>query len=386
MNVLPTDQQQREDDAQPLAGIRVLELGTSVAGPYSTWILAALGAEVIKVERPEKGDDTRYWGPPFWEDSSTMFHTYNREKRSLEVDLKNPSQVERLRKFITNGIDVVLQNLRAGVVDKIGLGADCLIKECPSLIYCNIHAFGAVGPMRDQPGYDPLMQAFSGLMSVNGEEGRPPARVGTSIVDKGTGMWSVIGILSMLEQRRRTGRGGIVDTSLLEAALAWMGFLVADYSATGENPMPQGSGVRGIAPYQAYACTDGYLLVAAANDRLFARLAQVLGHPEGTTDERFSSNPSRFRNLSSLNETLGPLFASDTREAWQSLLINEGIPCAPLQQLGEVLAHPQVAALEILQKASPDSMSLVGLPLAFNGERPPPRRDAPTLGEFGAEY
>jgi crotonobetainyl-CoA:carnitine CoA-transferase CaiB-like acyl-CoA transferase len=345
-----------------------------------------LGAEVIKIERPEKGDDIRYWGPPFWGNSSTMFHTYNREKRSLAVDLKDTAQVDRLRQFITDGVDVVLQNLRAGVAEKAGLGAERLTSECPRLIYCNIHAFGVSGPMRDQPGYDPLMQAFSGLMSVNGEAARPPVRVGTSIVDKGTGMWSVIGVLSMLEQRRRTGRGGIIDTSLLETALAWMGFLVADYAVTGKNPTPQGSGVRGIAPYQAYACADGCFLVAAANDRLFSRLADVMGHPEWPKDERFSSNPSRYRNLVALNEALEPLFAADTREVWQTRLNNAGIPCAPLQQLDEVLVNPQVAALEILQQVTPDAMTLVGLPLSFNGGRPPARYGAPDLGEFDAEY
>ena len=188
-------QKQIDPAALPLQGIRVVELGTSVAAPYGTWILASLGAEVVKVERPGKGDDARYWGPPFWEETSTMFHTYNREKRSLEVDLKDPEQVKKLRRFIANGVDVVVQNLRAGVADSVGLGAEQLTTELPGLIYCNIRAFGAAGPMREQPGYDPLMQAFSGLMSVSGEAGRKPVRVGTSIVDKGAGMWCAIGCL-----------------------------------------------------------------------------------------------------------------------------------------------------------------------------------------------
>ena len=379
-------QKQIDSAALPLQGIRVVELGTSVAAPYGTWILASLGAEVVKVERPGKGDDARYWGPPFWEETSTMFHTYNREKRSLEVDLKDPEQVKKLRRFIANGVDVVVQNLRAGVADSVGLGAEQLTTELPGLIYCNIRAFGAAGPMREQPGYDPLMQAFSGLMSVSGEAGRKPVRVGTSIVDKGAGMWCAIGVLSMLNARQQTGRGGVVDTSLLETALAWMGFHVADFRATGKAPKPQGSGVRGIAPYQAYECADGYLVVGAANDRLFRKLAEALGHPEWPEDERFVTNPDRFGNLVQLNELLEPLFRNADREHWQTMFNELGIPCAPLQQLDEVLAHEQVEALGIIQCADEGAMPLMGPPVSFDGHRPPARHRAPALGEYNDTY
>ncbi len=379
-------QKQIDPAALPLQGIRVVELGTSVAAPYGTWILASLGAEVVKVERPGKGDDARYWGPPFWEETSTMFHTYNREKRSLEVDLKDPEQVKKLRRFIADGVDVVVQNLRAGVADSVGLGDEQLTAELPRLIYCNIRAFGATGPMREQPGYDPLMQAFSGLMSVSGEQGRKPVRVGTSIVDKGAGMWCVIGVLSMLNVRQQTGRGGIVDTSLLETALAWMGFHVADFRATGEVPKPQGSGVRGIAPYQAYECADGYLVVGAANDRLFRKLAEALGHPEWPEDERFATNPDRFGNLVQLNELIEPLFRNANREHWQTMFNELGIPCAPLQQLDEVLAHEQVEALGIIQRADEGAMPLMGPPISFDGHRPPARQRAPALGEYNDTY
>lgn len=372
--------------SMPLQGIRVVELGTSVAAPYGTWILASLGAEVIKVERPGRGDDARYWGPPFWGDTSTMFHTYNREKRSLEVNLKDSEQVAKLRRFIADGIDVVVQNLRAGVAESVGLGAEQLTAEVPGLIYCNIRAFGAAGPMREQPGYDPLMQAFSGLMSVSGEEGRKPVRVGTSIVDKGAGMWCAIGVLSMLNARHQSGHGGIVDTSLLETALAWMGFHVADFRATGQVPRPQGSGVRGIAPYQAYECADGHLVVGAANDRLFQKLAKALEHPEWPEDARFATNPDRFRNLAQLNELMEPLFRAASRAHWQTLFNDLGIPCAALQQLDEVLSHEQVQALGIIQRADDDAMPLIGPPVSFNGNRPPARQRAPELGEYNRAY
>lgn len=370
----------------PLDGVRVVELGTSVAAPYGCWVLAALGAEVIKVERPAVGDDARHWGPPFWHGTSTMFQAYNRDKKSLVVNLKDPDELARFRRYLVENVDVVMQNLRPGVVESLGLDAGRLTAESPRLVYCNIWAYGAVGPLRQQPGYDPLMQAFGGLMSVNGEPGRPPSRIGTSIVDVGTGMWCVIGILSLLRQRELTGHGGVVDASLLETSLAWMTYHVADYNATGANPVPQGSGVRGIAPYQAYACSDGYLVVAAPNDRLFARLASVLGHPEWTDDARFSSNPLRFENMTALNAVMMPIFESDSRAAWQERLSEKGIPSAPLKTVDEVLENEQVRSLGILQTSEPNGMETVGLPLRFGGRRPPQRNEAPSIGDFNDAF
>lgn len=370
----------------PLTGIRVLELGSSVAAPYGAWIMGALGAEVIKVERPGPGDDARHWGPPFAHGTSTLFHTYNREKRSLVVDLKDAAEVEKLQTFIVENIDAVIQNLRPGVADRLGLGADKLLALSPRLVYCNIWAFGASGPMQSRPGYDPLMQAFGGIMSVNGAKGSTPARVGTSIVDKGTGMWCAIGILSMLQKRQHSGRGGIVDTSLLETARAWMSFHVTDFFATGVAPEAHGSGIRGIAPYQAYRCSDGYLVVAAANDRLFSKLAETLGHPEWLKDERFENNPARSRNLSALNAQLDPEFARATRAEWEMRLGKAGIPCAPMQTLDEVVVHPQVQSLGIVQTSEPHEIPMVGPPVKFDGERPPLRREAPELGEYNETF
>ena len=370
----------------PLQGLSVVELGTSVAGPYAGWVLAALGARVVKVERFGKGDDIRYWGPPFWRNTSTMFHTYNRGKKSLEVDLKDAEQVSALRDWIVSDADVVLQNLRPGVVKRAGLDATTLCAINPELIYCNVRAYGDAGPLRDEPGYDPLMQAFSGLMSVTGDPRQRPVRVGTSIIDKGTGLWCVIGILTMLEQRHRTGRGGLVDTSLLETALAWMGFHVTDLEATGDVPIAEGSGVRGIAPYQAYSCSDGELVVAAANDRLFEALATVLGHPDWALDPRFSTNPERYRNLEALNAMIEPMFLGKQRSFWQEQLIKAGIPCAPLQTLDEVLKHPQVEALGLIEKNDDNEIPMVGIPLSFNNRRPPPASVAPKLGSYNDSF
>ena len=367
---------------RPLEGTNIVEIGTSVAGPYGGWVLAALEATVTKIERPEMGDDIRQWGPPFLCQTSTMFHTYNRGKDSLELDLKNPNSAHKLRKWIVSKADVVLQNLKPGVVERAGLDSSSLCSENTRLIYCNVRAYGDAGPLKDQPGYDPLMQAFSGLMSVTGENGEKPVRVGTSIIDKGTGLWCVIGILTMLERRHRTGHGGVVDTSLLETALAWMGFHVTDMEATGKIPISEGSGVRGIAPYQAYSCADGYLVVAAANDRLFEKLVGVLGHPDWALDPRFKTNPDRYTNLQALNALLEPIFSTKEINFWQERFGKVGVPCAPVQTLDQVVKHEQVEALGILEKFDTDGINMVGLPLNFNKHRPPPASNAPELGSY----
>ena len=367
--------------ASPLTGVKVVEIGTSVAAPYAGWILATLGADVIKVERPDGGDDARQWGKMFPDGSSSYFNAFNRDKRGITVDIKDAAEREWLRRFCIDEADVVIQNMRPGRAAANGLGAQELISASPRLIYCNMGAFGRTGPMKDRPGYDPLMQAFGGIMSITGEEGRPPIRVGTSIVDMGTGMWSVIGILSALNRRSVTGSGCIIDASLYETALAWMTHHASTVQVTGENPDRQGSGARGMAPYQAYRCSDGWLVVAAPNDRLFAKLSTVLGHPEWPADPRFASNQHRYANLDALNEQIAPILLQREREQWRETLDEAGIPSAPVRTTLEMMADPQTRALGMLQRLDPDRQELMGAPLSFNGDRPPLRRYAPTLGE-----
>ena len=370
---------------QPLAGVRVVELGSSVAAPYAAWLLGALGADVLKVERPGSGDDARQWGQLFPDGRSSFYEALNRDKRGITVDLKDEAERTWLRRLCTSDADVVVQNLRPGTVERYGLGAAALRGENPRLVYCNLGAFGDRGPLRDRPGYDPLMQACGGIMSVTGEEGRPPVRVGTSIIDMGTGMWCAIGILAALNRRAATGRGCIVDASLYETAIAWMTTHAAVVQAAGHSPGRQGSGVRGLAPYQAYECSDGYLVIAAPNDGLFARLANALDHPEWLADERFDSNQKRYANLESLNRLLEPVFAKRNREYWQARLEAAGVPSAPVRATDEVLAHEQTLALDMLQSVPGDSLRLVGMPLRFDGQRPPLRSTAPSLGQHDAE-
>ncbi|MBV8493494.1 MAG: CoA transferase, partial [Alphaproteobacteria bacterium] len=227
----------------PLSGLVVIEIGHSIAAPYAGMILGELGAEVIKVENPKGGDAARGWGPPFQEGASTCFHSVNRAKRGITIDLADPADAARLKALILERADVVIHNLKYGALDKYGLAPAALVAEKPSLVCCNLNAFGAVGPLRDRPGYDPMMQAYSGLMSLLGEDGRPPVRVTASIIDMGTANWAVTGILAALRERDRTGKGGIVDTSLYETSLALMSIMLADHLASGNLPVRQGSGV-----------------------------------------------------------------------------------------------------------------------------------------------
>lgn len=363
----------------PLKGLVIVELGHSVAAPFAGQVLADLGARVIKIENPAHGDDARRWGPPFWNGAATIFQSVNRNKQSAAVDLKNPEQLAALRTFIVEKADVVIQNMRAGLVSQYGVGAE-LRAENPRLIYCNIGAFGTKGPLSKRPGYDPLMQAFGGIMSVTGNDGQAPVRVGVSIIDQGAGMWSVIGILSALHRRAMTGEGCTVDTSLFETALAWANAPNASFQATGKAPKRLGSETPGLTPYKVFEASDGYILIAAGNDNLFRRLAEAAGHSEWLNDERFATNPKRVENRGLVNETLQTVIATRTVNAWVDVFETANVPAAPLQSIDQVVAHPQTQALEMLQRAPDADMTLMGLPLTFNGERPALRNAPPKLG------
>lgn len=364
----------------PLAGLKVIELGSSVAVPYGTWILATLGATVIKIERPEVGDDCRHWGTGWYHGVSGFFVALNAGKQSVTVDLSDEKQRALLRRFIVEEVDIVVQNLRPGQVEKLGLDADTLLAEKETLIYVNSGAFGAKGPLNMRPGYDPLMQAFGGIMSVTGEEGRPPVRVGTSIVDMGTGMWCALGVMSALRNLDKTGKGGRVDASLYETALGWMNYHATSYFGDGSIAERRGTSGPGMAPYQAYNCADGYLIIAAPNDRLFTTLSGILGHPEWPQDDRFDINKNRWDNRDTLNVLIEEVTRTKTMAHWQELLEEAGIPNAPLQTIDAVVAHPQTEALGIIQETDDGRFKLMGMPLSFDGKRPPQHDGAPELG------
>ncbi len=371
---------------KPLSGLVVVEIGHSIAAPYAGMILGELGAEVTKVENPKNGDAARGWGPPFMEGAATCFHAVNRAKGSITVDLADPEDAARLRALIVERADVVLHNLKFGALDRYGLDGAGLVAAKPSLVFCNLGAFGATGPLRDKPGYDPMMQAYSGLMSLLGEDGRPPVRVPASIIDMGAGMWSVIGILAALQERGRTGKGGVVDTSLYETGLAWMSIYLAGYLANRELPARHGSGVDMIVPYQAFAAADGYMMVAAGNDNLFRRLAAVLDRPDVAEDPRFLTNKDRVVNRKALIAILSDIFATKKRAGWARLLDAQGIPNGPINTLDQVVADAQTQALGMVQTKPGSDLGLVGLPLSFDGIRPAFNKAGPALGEDNAKF
>jgi crotonobetainyl-CoA:carnitine CoA-transferase CaiB-like acyl-CoA transferase len=366
--------------SRPFADLVVVELGHSVAAPFAGQIFGDLGAQVIKVEKPG-GDDARKWGPPFWEGASATFQALNRNKHSVIADLRASPDREALLALILERADIVVQNLRPGQVEELKLDAASLLAMKPSLIYCNVGAFGQRGPLKDRPGYDPLMQAFGGVMSTTGEPGRPSVRVGPSIVDMGTGMWAVIGTLAALRVRQATGQGGVVDVSLFETASAWLTILASQCMASGQSPGKEGSGAAGIAPYKAYATRDGEVVIAAGSDGLFRSLAQVVGHPEWIQDARFVDNPSRVANQVVLYGLLDALIARETTAHWLEKLEAAGIPCAPVQSVAQMLAHPQTEAMGLVQPLPGSGMRAVGLPLSLNGVRPTPRTRPPEAGE-----
>lgn len=370
---------------KPLSGVCVVEIGTSVAAPYAAWILGTLGADIVKVERPDGGDDARQWGNLFPDGTASTFHYLNSQKRGITIDLKDDGQRDWLKEICVTKADVVIQNLRPGHVDRYGIGASDLMVKNPRLIYCNLWPFGNTGLMRDSPGYDPLMQALSGIMSVTGEIGRPPVRVGPSMIDMGTGMWCVIGILASLNRRTQSGEGCVIDASLYETALGWMANAVPTAQATGKSPGRQGTTARGMAPYQAYECEDGYLIVAAPNDRLFEKLAGALGHTEWVQDPRFKTNQKRWENLDELNKLMVPILKGNKRENWRQKLHEVGVPSAPVRDTLEMMGDAQTRALDIIQRPSEGGPELMGMPLSFNGERPELTRYAPALGEHNAE-
>jgi crotonobetainyl-CoA:carnitine CoA-transferase CaiB-like acyl-CoA transferase len=366
---------------KPLTGLVVIEIGHSIAAPYAGMIFGELGAEVIKVENPKGGDAARGWGPPFLEGAATCFHAVNRAVSSITIDLADPDDAARLRALILERADVVLHNLKFGALDRYGLGASDLTAAKPSLVFCNLGAFGAVGPLRDKPGYDPMMQAYSGLMSLLGEDGRPPVRVPASIVDMGAGMWAVIGILSALQERGRTGKGGIVDTSLYETGLAWMSIYLAGFMANRELPARHGSGVDMIVPYQAFAAADGYMMVAAGNDNLFRKLCAVIERPGLADDPLFRTNKDRVVHRAELIAILADLFVARPRAEWAKLLDAAGLPNGPINTLDQVVADAQTQALGIIQNKPGSELGVVGLPLSFDGVRPAFAKAAPALGE-----
>jgi crotonobetainyl-CoA:carnitine CoA-transferase CaiB-like acyl-CoA transferase len=368
-----------------LEGLRVLELGQVLAGPFAGAVFADLGAEVIKLERADGGDDARRMGPAFRGEDSLVFQVFNRGKQSVALDLKTEAGRAALEQLVA-GADVFIHNLRPGVAQALGIDGPALTARHPRLVYGEISAFGAMGPMRMRPGYEPLVQAFSGLFAINGGPGDPPMRAGASICDQGAGLWVVIGALALLQRRQHSGRGGIVSTSLLEAGMAWNAQKVDALVGEGRQPDRHRSGHPGFAPYEGFDTADAPLLICCGNDRLFAKLAQEVGRPDWPQDERFATNRARLANKAALFEQLVPLLRTLARDEWLARFEAAGVPCAPIHTLAEAVAHPQVQALDILQPVPDAGFQLTALPLVIDGQRPRLRGAAPALGEHNAAH
>lgn len=366
----------------PLAGVQVVELCQNVAGPYTTSILGQLGARVIKVERPGDGDSTRGWAPPFWGDESVMFAVMNAGKESVALDIDDPNDRQRLTELIA-GSDVVVESFRPGALDRRRLGATELRSNNPSLIHCSVSGFGSEGPLKADPGYDPILQAFSGLMSLTGEREASPVRVGTSIIDMGTGMWAVIGILAALNERKATGEGTTITTSLLETGIAWIPYQIAGYLATGQVPGRTGTGLPMLVPYQAFPTSDRELMIAAGNDGLWLKLCTVIGREDLRDDRSLATNPQRVARRDQVVETLENTLRTRTASEWYRALRTAGVPSAIIHDVAEAVDHPQVRALEMLvpvHHPTIEDFTLTGLPLRFDNVRPKPSGPPPRTG------
>ncbi len=370
----------------PLEGVRVIEVGQALAGPLAGVLLADMGADVIKVEKPDGGDDARIWGPPFGPDgvTSLYFHSQNRNKRSVTLDLKLAADVDALH-HLCESADILIQNLRPGVVDEIGIGPEAMLKRHPRLIYCSIWAFGYQGPMRMKPGFDPLLQAYGAMMTVTGRPEDPPTFCGASINDKATGMFCTIGALAALRMRDRTGKGCLVDTSLFDSAVHWVEGQLNAYLADGVPPKRHGTGSGAIVPYQLFDTADVPICLAAGNDRLWARCARVLGHPEWATDPRFSTSAQRVRHRTELVPLIAEVMRTNSRAHWLAALEQAGVPCSPVNDISELAATEQLAASDLMQQLPNGGPQVVGLPISFDRKRPHSARAAPKLGEHTAE-
>ena len=365
-----------------LKGVRVLELGQVLSAPFAGAILGDLGAEVLKIERADGGDDARRMGPDFRHGDALTFHMVNRNKQSVALDLKTAAGKAALEKLAATA-DLLIHNLRPGAPEALGIDGPAMTARHPHLIYCAISAFGHTGPMAMKPGYEPLIQAYSGLSSCNGGPDDPPMRMGVAVCDQGTGMWIVIGALAALQRRAATGRGCIVTASLLETALVWAAQRGDMWVNEGRMPDKHRSGHPALVPYEAFDGSDGPFIICCGNDRLFAKLAGALGKPEWAEDPRFATNRARLGNKNVLVVLMGEILRLAPRATWIERLEAVGVPAAPINTLPEALAEPQSRALGILQDVPGEDYRLTGSPLSFDGVRPSIRKAAPRLGDWG---
>jgi crotonobetainyl-CoA:carnitine CoA-transferase CaiB-like acyl-CoA transferase len=365
---------------KPLSHLRVLDLSRVLAGPWATQMLADLGAEVVKVERPGSGDDTRGWGPPWLGEESAYFLSCNRGKKSVTVDLARAEGQEIVRRLAARS-DVLVENYKAGALAKYGLDHARLSALDPRLVYCSITGFGQTGPYRDRAGYDFLLQGMGGLMSLTGAPGGEPMKVGVAITDILTGMYAATAILAAVSQRERTGRGQHIDLSLLDVQVAMLANQAQSFLVTGEAPTRMGNAHPSIVPYRAFATADGHMVLAAGNDGQFSRFCEVAGRPELGTDARFATNAARVQNRGVLEPLLATIVAARTTSEWVAALEAATVPCGPINDLHQVFADPQVVERGLRIETA--GVPMVRSPLRLEGMTD--QAPAPALGAHTEE-
>jgi crotonobetainyl-CoA:carnitine CoA-transferase CaiB-like acyl-CoA transferase len=371
---------------RPLDGLLVLDFSRVLSGPYCTMQLADLGARVIKIEQPGRGDETRAWGPPFLEGESSYFLSVNRNKESLALDLKHPGARPIVEALIDRA-DVIVENFRPGTMERLGFGYAAVAVRRPSLVYCSISGFGQTGPRRAEPGYDAVMQAEGGLMSITGDRDGPPFRLGVAIADLATGLFAAQGILAALLARARTGRGQLVDLGMLDTVASLLTYQAGIVFATGTSPGRMGNQHPSIAPYDTFATADGDFVLAVGNDDQFRRMAAVLESPALASDARFATNSDRVHHYGELRSVLSGIFVRWTRDHVVRALTDAGVPCGAVRSVTEALADPQLAAREMivpLDHPIAGHVRVLGNPMKLSETSPAIRTPPPSLGQHTA--
>jgi crotonobetainyl-CoA:carnitine CoA-transferase CaiB-like acyl-CoA transferase len=370
----------------PLEGIKVLDLSRVLAGPYATMVLADLGADVVKVEHPERGDDTRHWGPPFAGGESAYFLSVNRNKRSIAADLKEEVGLERVKR-LAEGADVLIENMRRGTLEKLGLGYEALKETNPGLVYCSVTGFGP-GEDRDRLGYDFLIQARAGIMGITGFPDGEPTKVGVAIADIVCGLHAATAILAALRRREATGEGARIEVPLFEATLGWLANRGQEYLVSGEDKGRMGNAHPTIVPYQTFDASDRPIAIAVGNDAQFRRLCEAVGRAELADDERYATNPARVAYRKELVAMLQDEFSKRGADEWVAEIREAGVPIGPVNTLADVFSDEHVSSSGILQTVEHPTagmLEMLASPVIVEGERPPIRRPPPTLGQHTEE-
>ncbi|MBB4285361.1 CaiB/BaiF CoA transferase family protein [Roseospira goensis] len=379
----------------PLAGVKVLDLSRVLAGPFCTQMLGDLGAEIIKIERPGKGDDTRAWGPPFLTGrdghptrESAYYLSINRNKRSLAVDITRPEGQALIRRLAREA-DILVENFKVGGLAKYGLDYAALKDDCPGLIYCSITGFGQTGPYAHRAGYDYLAQGMGGMMSLTGAPDGDPVKVGNANADQMTGLYAAVAILAALHHRTATGQGQHIDANLLDSQIAWLTYQAQNWLVSGVTPQRHGNAHPNIVPYDTFPAADGHLILAVGNDGQFRRFCEVAGHPELADDPRFVTNADRVHNRAALTALLRPLIATRPRDAWLADLEAVGVPSGPVNTIPDVFADPHVQARRMtFAMPHPDSdapLTLIANPVRLSETPPTYRQPPPTVGRDSAD-